>query len=40
MAGVSAEGLRIVVVLDLYGEGHAVASARLDARHSRGWYEI
>jgi len=30
MAGVSAEDLRIVVVLDLNGEGHAVASVRLD----------
>jgi predicted transglutaminase-like cysteine proteinase len=30
MAGISAEDLRIVVVLDLNGEGHAVASVRLD----------
>ena len=30
MAGISAENLRIVVVLDLNGEGHAVASVRLD----------
>jgi predicted transglutaminase-like cysteine proteinase len=30
MAGVSAEDLRIVVVLDLNSEGHAVASVRLD----------
>ena len=30
MAGVAAEDLRIVVVLDLNGEGHAVASVRLD----------
>jgi predicted transglutaminase-like cysteine proteinase len=30
MAGIPAEDLRIVVVLDLDGEGHAVASARLD----------
>ena len=30
MAGIPAEDLRIVVVLDLYGEGHAVASVRLD----------
>jgi predicted transglutaminase-like cysteine proteinase len=30
MAGVPAEDLRIVVVLDLNGEGHAVASVRLD----------
>jgi predicted transglutaminase-like cysteine proteinase len=29
MAGIAAEDLRIVVVLDLNGEGHAVASARL-----------
>jgi predicted transglutaminase-like cysteine proteinase len=29
MAGVPSEDLRIVVVLDLNGEGHAVASARL-----------
>jgi predicted transglutaminase-like cysteine proteinase len=32
MSGVPSEDLRIVVVLDLNGEGHAVASARLD-RH-------
>jgi hypothetical protein len=32
MAGISAEDLRIVVVLDLNGEGHAVASVRLDGR--------
>jgi predicted transglutaminase-like cysteine proteinase len=31
-AGISAEDLRIVVVLDLNGEGHAVASVRLDGR--------
>jgi predicted transglutaminase-like cysteine proteinase len=30
MAGIPAEDLRIVVVLDFQGEGHAVASARLD----------
>jgi predicted transglutaminase-like cysteine proteinase len=30
MAGISAEDLRIVVVLDVNGEGHAVASVRLD----------
>ena len=30
MAGIPAEDLRIVVVLDLNGEGHAVASVRLD----------
>ena len=30
MAGISAEDLRIVVVLDFNGEGHAVASVRLD----------
>ena len=30
MAGISAEDLRIVVVLDLHGDGHAVASVRLD----------
>ena len=30
MAGISAEDLRIVVVLDLNGEGHALAAARLD----------
>jgi predicted transglutaminase-like cysteine proteinase len=30
MAGISAEDLRIVVVLDLNGDGHAVASVRLD----------
>ena len=30
MAGVPSEDLRIVVVLDLNGEGHAVASVRLD----------
>jgi len=30
MAGVPAEDLRIVVVLDLNGEGHAVASVRFD----------
>jgi len=30
MAGIPAEDLRIVVVLELNGEGHAVASARLD----------
>ena len=30
MAGISAEDLRIVVVLGLNGEGHAVASVRLD----------
>jgi len=30
MAGMSAEDLRIVVVLDLNGEGHAVVSVRLD----------
>jgi len=30
MAGISAEDLRIVVVLDLDGEGHALASVRLD----------
>ena len=30
MAGISAEDLRIVVVLDLRGDGHAVASVRLD----------
>jgi predicted transglutaminase-like cysteine proteinase len=30
MAGISAEDLRIVVVLDLNGEGHAIASVRLD----------
>jgi len=30
MAGISAEDLRIAVVLDLNGEGHAVASVRLD----------
>ena len=33
MAGIPAEDLRIVVVLDLNGEGHAVASVRLD----RNW---
>ena len=32
MAGISAEDLRIVVVLELNGEGHAVASVRLDGR--------
>ena len=32
MAGISAENLRIVVVLDLNDEGHAVASVRLDDR--------
>jgi predicted transglutaminase-like cysteine proteinase len=30
MAGIPAEDLRIVVVLELNGEGHAVASVRLD----------
>jgi hypothetical protein len=30
MAGVHSEDLRIVVVLDLNGEGHAVALVRLD----------
>ena len=30
MAGIPAEDLRIVVVLDLNGDGHAVASVRLD----------
>ena len=30
MAGISAEDLRIVVVLDLNGEGHALAAVRLD----------
>src|SRR4029077_630042 len=30
MAGIPAKDLRIVVVLELNGEGHAVASARLD----------
>jgi predicted transglutaminase-like cysteine proteinase len=30
MAGVPSEDLRIVVVLDLHGDGHAVASVRLD----------
>jgi hypothetical protein len=30
MAGVSSEDLRIVAVLDLNGDGHAVASVRLD----------
>jgi predicted transglutaminase-like cysteine proteinase len=30
MAGVAAEDLRIVVLVDLQGEGHAVAAARLD----------
>jgi predicted transglutaminase-like cysteine proteinase len=30
MAGVAAEDLRIVVLVDLHGEGHAVAAARLD----------
>ncbi len=30
MAGISAEDLRIAVVLELNGEGHAVASVRLD----------
>ena len=30
MAGVPAEDLRIVVLIDLRGEGHAVAAARLD----------
>jgi predicted transglutaminase-like cysteine proteinase len=30
MAGIAAEDLRIVVLVDLRGEGHAVAAARLD----------
>ena len=30
MAGIRAEDLRIVVVLELNGEGHAIASVRLD----------
>jgi predicted transglutaminase-like cysteine proteinase len=30
MAGVAAEDLRILVLVDLHGEGHAVAAARLD----------
>jgi predicted transglutaminase-like cysteine proteinase len=30
MAGVAAEDLRIVVLVDLHGEGHAVTAARLD----------
>jgi len=30
MAGIAAEDLRIVVVLDPHGDGHAVASVRLD----------
>jgi hypothetical protein len=30
MAGIAADDLRIVVVLDLNGDGHAVASVRLD----------
>lgn len=32
MAGVAAEDLRLVVLVDLHGEGHAVAAARLDGR--------
>jgi predicted transglutaminase-like cysteine proteinase len=30
MAGIAAEDLRILVLVDLHGEGHAVAAARLD----------
>jgi predicted transglutaminase-like cysteine proteinase len=30
MAGIAAEDLRILVLVDFHGEGHAVASARLD----------
>jgi predicted transglutaminase-like cysteine proteinase len=32
MAGVPAQDLRIVVLVDLHGEGHAVAAARLDGQ--------
>ena len=32
MAGIAAEDLRIVVLVDIRGEGHAVAAARLDGR--------